>query len=396
MKVTLVGIGCGAAAALTAQALDALRQAELIVGAKRLLAALPPHTARCEAATRAGDILNLLLSADCQRCCVVYSGDTGFYSGARSLIPLLEGADIPYEVLPGISSVQQLAAKLSRPWQDWRLCSAHGVDCDAVAAVCHGVPACFLTGGAQGPALLCRQLVQAGLGGLNVTVGENLSYENEQILTGTAAEFAQREFAPLSMLLAEPAPVYPRRTPGLPDGLFFRDKVPMTKQEVRAAILAKLAVTPEDVCWDIGAGTGSVSVELALSGKSVWAVEQKPEACALIRRNRERFCAWKLHLTEGRAPEMLAGLPRPDAVFIGGSGGELRDILSAVHTANPSARVCVSAIALETLHAAAEELTALGYETDITQIAVSRAQSAGKLHLLMAQNPVFLITGAKA
>lgn len=169
----------------------------------------------------------------------------------------------------------------------------------------------------------------------------------------------------------------------------------MTKQEVRSAALGKLAVGPEDVCWDIGAGTGSVSVELALQSRSVWAVERDAEALALLRANRQRFCAWNLRIVEGCAPEALEGLPVPSAVFVGGSGGELPLILQAVHNANPRARICVSAIALETLNAALRGLTALGYETEVAQIAVSRCRPAGTLHLLTAQNPVFLITGVR-
>lgn len=396
MTVTLVGIGCGTGHTMTGQGLDALREAEYIVGAARLLERLPAGcTERRTAAAKPSEIAALLEQSGCTRCCVVYSGDTGFYSGARSILPLLRERDMEVQVLPGISSVQYFSAKLGCPWQNWDLYSAHGVYCDAVAAVCQGKPAFFLTGGTLGPAALCRQLVDAGLGRLQVTVGENLSYENERIRIGTAEEFSHQEFAPLSVLLAEAAPICPPRAPGIPDEAFQRGKVPMTKQEVRTAILAKLAVGPNDVCWDIGAGTGSVSVELALQAKSVWAVENKPEACELVRANRDRFCAWRLRLVEGEAPDVLAGLPRPDAVFIGGSGGKLAEILQYAAEANPRARVCVSAIALETMSQAAERLNGLGYEVEIVQIGVSRAKAAGSLHLLMAQNPVFLITGVK-
>ena len=188
-------------------------------------------------------------------------------------------------MLPGVSSVQLLSARLGLPWQDWNLVSAHGADCDPVAAVSVGRPAFFLTGGALGPGEICRRLSAAGLGELSVTVGENLSYPEERIESGTAAEFAGRTFAPLSVLLAEAAPTLPRRAPGIPDGEFQRSKVPMTKQEVRSAILGKLSVGPEDVCWDVGAGTGGVSVELALQARSVWAVERDVEALELLRSN---------------------------------------------------------------------------------------------------------------
>lgn len=396
MRVTLAGLGCGTMATITAEVGEALAQADYLIGAARLLEQLPQGlTPRRTCAVHPREIAELLSDSSCENICVLYSGDTGFYSGARGLLPLLEERGVEPRVLPGVSSVQYLAARLGRPWQDWLLRSAHGVDCDAVEAVCRGKAVCFLTGGALGPGDLCRQLAEAGLENLPVAAGENLSYPEERVTQGTAAEFAGRAFAPLSVLLAEAAPTLSRRTPGIPDGDFQRGSVPMTKQEVRSAALGKLAVGPEDVCWDIGAGTGSVSVELALQSRSVWAVERDAEALALLRANRQRFCAWNLRIVEGCAPEALEGLPVPSAVFVGGSGGELPLILQAVHNANPRARICVSAIALETLNAALRGLTALGYETEVAQIAVSRCRPAGTLHLLTAQNPVFLITGVR-
>ncbi len=397
--VTLIGMGCGyETGTLTCEGLAALRKADYIIGAGRMVERLPEDcTENRDTAVKAADILALIQQSSCTRICVVFSGDTGFYSGAKGLLLLVKAAGMDIRVLPGISSVQAFAARLGRSWQDWALFSAHGVNCDAVSAVmaasAAGKPAFFLTGGALSPAELCKELSEAGLQNLPVTVGENLSYPEERILSGTAAEMAAMVFPSLSVLLVEPVPRFIRRTPGIPDDAFLRDKVPMTKQEVRAAILSKLAVTPEDICWDIGAGTGSVSVELALQAKAVYAVEYKPEACALIRANRERFGAWNLYLQEGMAPEGLERFPKPDAVFVGGSGGNLPAILQAVYDANPAARVCVSAIALETLGGAMKILSALDYAVEIVQIAVSRAKSAGDLHLLMAQNPVFLITG---
>lgn len=394
MKATLIGIGCGGEGTLTLQGRDVLLRADYILGAERLLASLPEGcTQRREAAIRPEILRDRLAGSGAERPCVVYSGDSGFYSGARSLIPLLEEAGIEFQVLPGISSLQALAARLGRPWQDWALCSAHGISCDPVAAVCGGRPAFFLTGGRETPGTLCARLVQAGLGDLPVTVGENLSAGDESVRSGTASAFAGEQFSPLSVLLAEPAPRFARRTPGIPDDAFLREQVPMTKQEVRAAILAKLAVAPGDVCWDVGAGTGSVSVELALQAGEVWAAERDPAACGLIRANRERFGAWNLRLAEGSAPEALDGFPPPDKVFVGGSGGSLPAILEAIRAANPQARICVSAIALETLHTAMDTLEKLGYEAEAVQIAVSRTRSVGRLHLLAAQNPVFLITG---
>lgn len=395
MNVTLIGLGCGDLGTMTAQAKGALAQAEAVLGAKRLLATLPETSAPQFAAVKPEDIRDRLQEGAWSRACVVFSGDTGFYSGAKKLIPLLETAGMTVEVLPGVSSLQAFAAKLKTSWQDWRLCSGHGVEIDPVAEVCHGQDVFFLTGGVTTPAQLCRQLTAAGLGHLQVAVGESLSYPQERIRRGKAADLAQEDFEPLSVMVVQAPPPPQRRMPGIPDEDFLRGKVPMTKQEVRAAILAKLAPRPEEICWDIGAGTGSVSVELALHSRAVWAVEHKAEACGLIRENRERFSAWNLRLAEGSAPEVLGDLPTPDVVFIGGSGGKLPEILALVARRAPRARICISAIALETLHSGAQGLRDLGYATEITQIAVSRTKEVGELHLLLAQNPVFLILGER-
>ena len=390
-QVTLIGTGCGADQ-LTRQARQALARAELVLGAERLL---EQFTLSCEqvAQTRSRELARRIRETDREQICVLFSGDSGFYSGARLLLPLLEGVDV--RVLPGVSSVQTLAARLGRPWQDWRLRSAHAVACDPVAEVCGGKAVCFLTGGAVTPATLCRELAQAGLDDLPVAAGEDLGGPEERVWVGTAAEFARRDsFGPLSILLAEAAPRLARRAPGLPDRLFERlDGVPMTKQFIRSAALSLLAAGPEDVCWDIGAGTGSVAIELALQCRAVWAVERDSAALSLAERNRRSLGAWNLRLREGCAPEALRGFPAPDAVFVGGSGGRLAGILEAIHAASPAARVCVSAITLETLHGACAQLEALGYETQVVQLAVSRSRRAGQAHLMGAENPVYLIAG---
>lgn len=394
MKVILVGMGSGTRETLIAQVQEMLAASQAVIGAPRLLAALPPEwEAQRFPAVAQDEILARLQASGCARAAVVFSGDSGFYSGARLLLPLLREQGYDAEVLPGLSSVQMLSARLGRPWQDWRLVSAHGVDCDAVAEVMRGQPVFFLTGGSLDPAALCAQLAEAGLDALPITVGENLFCPDEAVIQGTAGELAGRTFAPLSVLLAESAPPMPRRAPGWPDGWFVRGQTPMTKQMVRAAALAKLAVTPRDVCWDVGAGTGSVSIELAARARRVYAVECIPEACALIRENRARHNAWNLTLIEDHAPAALRELPPPGAVFIGGARGELSAIVDAVLAKNPSARLCITAIALETLQAAMTALAAHGMEAEVTQLSVSRGKTAGGLHLLTANNPVFLIAG---
>ena len=396
MNVTLIGMGSGQPENLTLQGLAALRQADLILGARRLLAVLPAGcTENRAAAYRPDEVAELLQTSGAENAVLVYSGDTGFYSGASSMMEKLEALGVRARVLPGLSSIQLLAAALGRPWQGWNLVSAHGRTCDPVAECMQGRPTFFLTGGSEDPATLCAQLAAEGFGDMQAVVGQCLGTPEEKLFRGSVKELAAGRFNSLSVLLVEAVEGLPRRAPGLPDEAFERGDVPMTKQEVRAAVLAKLAVRPEDILWDVGAGTGSVSVELALAAPRgrVYAVECRPEGCALIKANREKFRTWNLVLVEGLAPDALSDLPAPDAVFIGGSKGSLAAIVDAALDKNPDARICVSAIALETLSAAVAALTAKGRTVQVSQIAVSRARAVGGLHLMMAQNPIYLITG---
>lgn len=396
MNVTLIGMGSGQPENLTLQGLAALRQADLILGARRLLAVLPAGcTENRAAAYRPDEVAELLQTSGAENAVLVYSGDTGFYSGASSMMEKLEALGVRARVLPGLSSIQLLAAALGRPWQGWNLVSAHGRTCDPVAECMQGRPTFFLTGGSEDPATLCAQLAAEGFGDVQGVVGQCLGTPEEKLFRGSVKELAAGRFNSLSVLLVEAAEVLPRRAPGLPDEAFERGDVPMTKQEVRAAVLAKLAVRPEDILWDVGAGTGSVSVELALAAPRgrVYAVECRPEGCALIKANREKFRTRNLVLVEGLAPAALSDLPAPDAVFIGGSKGSLAAIVDAALDKNPDARICVSAIALESLSAAVAVLTAKGRTVQVSQIAVSRARAVGGLHLMMAQNPIYLITG---
>lgn len=463
MRVTLIGMGCGSEKMQTVEALEALGQAEVLIGSKRLLDGVRRQDAAhcdandhdktfCSERLRGEEACNVVrpdgafrkaasfyeaVSAEtvyeaiCQEAgrniCVLYSGDTGFYSGVRKLLPLLEKGGIEVRVIPGISSLQLFSARIGLPWQDWNLVSAHGTDCNAVNAVMQGKPAFFLTGGRTGPAVLCKQLVRAGLGMLTVTIGEALSYESERIYQCSACEAADMDFAPLSVMLADAAPMRGpsesfdsdgswreatgnRRTavglereagnrfacslPTIPDNAFVRGSVPMTKRDVRAVILGRLRIRPGDVIWDVGAGTGSVSVEMALANRlgQVFAVECKEEACHLIETNRRRFGAWNLSMIAGKAPECLRQLPPPDAVFIGGSKGMMAEIVAMIRQKNENARICITAIALETLQASISALAACDWTADVTQISVSHAEKAGSLHLMMANNPVFLIT----
>ena len=266
---------------------------------------------------------------------VLLSGDTGFYSGAKKLAGLLKSRfpDDRLEQLAGISSLQYFCAKLQTGWDDVKLFSVHGRQEQVVPQVRRHPRVFVLTGSNQTAQDVCKQLCEQGLGDAQVWVGEQLSYPQERILSGTAEQLAQQSFDPLAVMLIEhpvaPARDYPPL--GLDDSEFLRatteKPVPMTKQEIRAVALSKLRITRDACVYDIGAGTGSVTVEAALiaNGGRVYAVEKNPQALSQLQENLTHFGLNNVQVVAGAAPQAMQPLPAPDFVFVGGSSGSIAE-----------------------------------------------------------------------
>lgn len=187
--------------------------------------------------------------------------------------------------------------------------------------------------------------------------------------------------------------------PGIPDQEFIRGDIPMTKQEVRILALVKARIGAAATVIDIGAGTGSLSVEAALLAPQgrVFAIEKQEEGAALIRANAAKFGAANIEVITGDAPGALAGLPAADAIFIGGSGGRLADILAAAdRLLKPGGRLIVTAVTVETLQQALASLDdQAGYQTEAAGVQITRLRRAGAKHLFQANNPVYIITCTK-
>lgn len=409
-KVTIIGVGPGNPDLLSRAALDAIGIANVVIGAHRALVGIdvPPDVVRCELVKTADIVAALTDAASWQRAVVVMTGDVGLFSGARRLVEALSGdAQVDVRVIPGISSASYLAARLGRPWQDWRFASAHGVACDIVAEAERAGELFLVTSGGEDPSRLSGELVQAGFGDARVTVAERLSYPDERITCATASEIAGQTFDDLNVMLIEfaggagsPANSrWPYASSGIPDELFIRGDVPMTKQEVRAVALAKLRLAATDTVWDVGAGTGSVSIEAALVARagSVWAVERNATGVRLIRENADAFGCGNVHAVPGVAPEALAKLPVPDAVFVGGSAGELPSIVEAALEKNSQVRLCVPCVTVETLTEACALLSGSRFKGfEACQVSAARAEAVGSHHLMKAQNPVFLVSARGA
>lgn len=393
-RVALAGIGPGSSGGMTVEVRQAIREADCLIGARRMLEAVRRDgQAVCEAVAP-GDIVQCIRERrDCRRFAVVLSGDTGFFSGAKRLLPLLP--DCETRVLPGLSSMQTLCARMGTSYEDVVPVSLHGRDGDIVPDVWQNRRVFALVGGPEGMADLCRTLTEAGLGQVRVTAGERLGYPEERLTAGTAAELAERSFDPLSAALIENDHARPF-TPGLPDEEFQRgEAVPMTKREVRCCALSRLELTADAVCWDVGAGTGSVSIEMALLARrgKVFAIEKNESALALLAENRRKFHVSNLEVVSGRAPEACRELPAPTHVFIGGSAGNLREIVALVLEKNPAARLVMTAVTLESAAEMTGVMKAFGFtEAETVCLNAARSRAAGPYHLMTAQNPVYIFT----
>lgn len=303
-----------------------------------------------------------------------------------------------YQILQlcGVSSVVYFASRLQISWEDITLMSSHGRQQNIIGMLNIHEKVFTLTDGAKGVRALSRELLDYGYENVKMYVGYQLSYEQEEIFSGTPEKFLDfaREGASVVLLIHEKAKET-AVTHGISDELFVRGKVPMTKEEVRSISLSKLSLQRDSIVYDIGAGTGSVATEcgrIAIKGK-VYAVERKPEALELMEKNKYLHRAWNVETVAGEAPEVLEGLPAPTHVFIGGSGGNLKEILELLWKKSPHVRIVLNIISLDTLREVMEILKEHEFvKQEIVQVTVAKAKKLGSHQLMMGQNPVYVVT----
>ena len=396
-EVFIAGIGPGSEALQTQEVRAAIRRADCLIGARRMLDAVAgPQQLSIDAIAPETIASHIAQHPECGTFCVVMSGDTGFYSGTKKLLPLLKACRV--RVLPGLSSMSYLCARLGVSYEDAVPVSLHGRDFDIAREVRRRRKVFTLVGGDGGMQALCERLTQAGLGHVRIAVGERLSYPDEAITRGTAQELRSHTFDKLSAALIENDTPNEIVTPGLPDEAFLRNLepgklVPMTKSEVRSICLSKLRLTPNAVCWDVGAGTGSVSIEMArlCADGTVYAIEKNEQALALLEKNRESFSASNMQIIPGLAPEACRDLPAPTHAFLGGTSGSVRDILALLLEKNPHVCIVATAVTLESVSALSSCMADFEI-AECVSVQVSKAAQLGQYHLMQAQNPVYIFT----
>ncbi|MDD2979659.1 MAG: precorrin-6A reductase [Hespellia sp.] len=397
--VTLVGIGMGTVAGMTVEAQIACDRADALIGAERMCHVIETadffHN-RGQSflyAYQPDEIMTYIKShPEHKNIAIVLSGDTGFFSGAKRLI---ERMDVPCTVICGISSLSYFCSRIGKAWEEVYPISLHGREGNLIGTLQHHQKVFALVGSREGIGKCCEKLSAYGMGQCPVAIGENLSYPTEIIRQGKARDFAGCMTEPLSVFYVENEGAAERiQTPGMPDAVFTRDKVPMTKEEVRVVSLAKLRLQADSVLYDIGAGTGSVSIEAARMAEKirVYAIEKKELALELLEKNKSRFAVDNLTIVAGEAPHAMENLPMPTHAFIGGSSGNLREILERCLQKNPGIRIVINAITLETVGEAMRCLKELSFaHVEVVQVAVSRAKEVADYHMMMGENPVYVI-----
>ena len=399
-QLYLVGIGMGNEKNRTVEAEQICQSADLLIGARRMLQSVKTEGKAVFESYKPDEIAAYLAEhPQYETAAVLLSGDIGFYSGAKKLYDAIERTEglEQMEIYPvsGISSVVYFCGKLGVSWEDVHLLSLHGRKQNLIDAVKYHEKVFVLCGEKDGIPKICCKLKEYGLGDVKIAVGTDLSYEQERIVQGTAESLMKEDFAPLSVLLICNPDVKKRIGHGLDDDLFLRGKVPMTKSEVRSISLSKLRLHKDAVVWDVGAGTGSVSIEAASLAKDgvVYAIEKKDEAIDLLEQNKRKFGTDNLEIIKGLAPEALEGLPAPTHAFIGGSSGNLKEILEVLLEQNPRVRVVINAIALETVAEAMQCLKSMAFtDVDIAQVSVAKGKKLGSYEMMMGQNPVYIFS----
>ncbi len=400
-RIYVIGAGVEGQEGFSQRALDLIGEAGLLMGGQRQLDLFPQFAGeKMVIGSNLGQVVERLKKPD-GKMVVLASGDPLFFGIGRYLLRNLPEAD--FEFVPNVTSVQYAFAKIREPWDDAVFISAHGRGFKgAVDRIVANDKAAVLTDDVNTPAAIATELIERGRGGYAAYLCENLGTEEEKIIATDVKGLQQIEAAPLNVLIlikeyeTEGDEYVP--TLGIPDEEFATVKKLITKEEVRVVTLAKLKLRHDMCLWDIGAGSGSVSIEAdhLLPNGHIFAIERNEQCIGFIKENLNKFNARNVTLVEGMAPDCLETLPDPDRVFIGGSGGNLYEILETVdQRLAADGRVVLNAVTLDTLTAANEFFDNAGYGVEVTVVNIARTRPLTDYKMFEAFNPVYVVVAVK-
>jgi len=409
-RVVVIGIGAEGLEGLGPRAREALGEATFLAGGKRHLGLIGRHPAESFPITSnvAELVERLRRRGHDERCVVLASGDPLFFGIAEALADGLGREQI--EVLPALSSMQLVFARVGLPWNEAAIASIHGRPLKATLLPLLGKPTIGLfTHDGASPAAVAEYFVAHGLPEYEVWVAERLGTADERVIALPLPELMGRRFDDLNVLILRRCATEPERMArlepvpaGIPDAQFAQPSsgpVLLTHAEVRAVALSRFRDLPPGPIWDLGAGLGGIAVELARAfrGREVVAVEQSAEQRSYLVKNRARFGAHNMRIVAGEAPEALAQEEPPAAVFLGGSGGRLEAILDLVlDVIVPGGSLVAHFVVLENLALCLDQLRAASWSAETTLVQISHSQPLAGLTAFLPQRPVWIVTGRRS
>lgn len=388
----IIGAGMGHISDLTEYAADIIKNADTVYGSARLYEQYKVLNTNISA-PKYSEIESVLEKETLKNTALLVSGDVLFYSIAKKIQEKFSNK-YNIELVPGISSMQYFLSKLNIINYDIKAVSMHGRNNSCLGPVSYNEYTFMLTGGDKKADNIINELYNAGLDYVYVYAGENLHSDNERIVSGKISDMLDYKFSSLTVLLIHNKEYVNPKT-NLRDNDFIRGKAPMTKEDIRWLSACYLGIDDNDIVYDVGAGTGSCAVEFAGHAKDglVYAVEKEDEAFELININKKNLKRHNVISIKGTAPEILTDLPAPDKVFIGGSSKTMKDIFKIVYEKNNHVKITVTAITLETIASAVDAFKDYNIEPDIVCINSAKSKKAGPYHMMMGNNPVYIITG---
>jgi precorrin-6Y C5,15-methyltransferase (decarboxylating) len=403
--ISVVGVGLSAED-LSLRALQVIEEADVLAGGRRLLGYFPGHRAKKVVLDRnvEATLRRLQRESRGKHIVLLASGDPNFY-GIAPLAASVFGAE-RMTIQPNITAFQGAFARAKERWDNALFISLHGRDIAGLQKIAHAEgPAVIYCDDRNTPAAAARWLMDAqpAAAAWQARVFENLGQDTERVFTGTLKSLARRSFGSLAMMIitaAKPPEKAARVSfPGIADEEFSHDRGMITRRDVRLLALARLGCAHSRVLWDIGAGSGSLAIEAGLlyPELTVFAVERDTRRFSQLQKNIKKFRLRNVTALCGSAPDALKKLPRPDSVFIGGSGGRLDAILQLVKNSMPAGgNLVINGVTMATVKGAVDLMKKWKWRYSVTSVQIGQMESVRQPEIFRAENPVFIIHGTNA